>query len=211
MPGDRHAPLDLSSHFNNGGIAPAGRPEDGGLDGMGTAFRAESLPAPGATIVSRGIPFVLAGRTRGSKDNIACESQVIPLPPGPWGVLHVLGMCDWRAFEEPLRLKAADGTLAETRLGLSDAPRYGGLQYGEGMALCCPLTTPDTSVPLSSLIGSSPPEAGCETEETRIEAGIWHQGIDLPGPRPLSALLLPDNPSMHLFALTLAAADAASP
>ena len=211
MPGARHAPLDLSPHVNNAGTAPAGRPATGGLDGMGTAFCAESLPAPGATIFSEGIPFVLAGRNPGSKDNIACEAQEIPLPSGVWRALHVLGLCDWRAFEEPLRLKAADGACAETRIGLSDAPRYQGLQYGERVALLCPLITPDSSVPLSSLIGIPPPEAGCETRETRVEAGIWHQVIHLPGPRPLSALLLPDNPSMHLFALTLAAADEASP
>ncbi len=211
MPGGRSARLDLSTHFNNTGIAPDGRPAAGGLDGMGTSFRAESLPAPGATIVSEGTPFLFPGRDRESNDNIACEAQEIPLPPGPWETLHVLGMCDWRAFEEPLRLKAPDGTCLETRLGLSDAPRYQGLQYGERVALSCPLTAPDTSIPLSSLIGTPPPGAGYEMKETRIEAGIWHQVIRLHGPRPLSGLVLPDNPSMHLFALTLAAADEVSP
>ena len=103
MPGGRSARLDLSTHFNNAGIAPDGRPGAGGLDGMGTVFGAESLPAPGATIVSEGTPFLFPGRDRESKDNIACEAQEIPLPPGAWDALHVLGMCDWRAFEEPLR------------------------------------------------------------------------------------------------------------
>ena len=211
MPGDRHALLDLSPCYNNGGIAPDGRPAAGGLDGMGTAFRAESLPAPGATIVSEGTPFLLAARNRGAKDNIACEAQEIPLPPGAWKALHVLGMCDWRAFEEPLRLKAAGGTCVERRLGLSDAPRYQGLRYGESVALSCPLTTPDTSIPLASLIGIPPPGAGYEMRETRIEAGIWHQLIDLQGLGPLSGLVLPDNPSMHLFALTCAPADEVPP
>ena len=211
MPGGRPVRVDLSSHFNNAGIAPDGRPAGGGLDGMGTAFRGESLPAPGAAIVSRGTPFVLAGGDRGCNDNIACEGQEIPLPPGAWAALHVLGMCDWRAFEEPLRLKAPGGAGLETRLGLSDAPRYQGLRYGESVALSCPLTAPDTLVPLASLLGIPPPEADYEMRETRIEAGIWHQVIDWPGPRPLSALVLPDNPSMHLFALTAVAAHPASP
>ena len=211
MPGDRHARLDLSPYLNNSGIAPDGRTDDGGLDGMGTAFRAESLPAPRAIITSQGIPFVFPGWTRGSSDNIACEAQEIPLPPGAGDALHVLGMCDWRAFEEPLRLKAADGTCVERRLGLSDAPRYQGLRYGEHAALSCPLITPDTSIPLHSLIGIPPPGAGYEMKESRIEAGIWHQVVPLHGPRPLSGLVLPDNPSMHLFAMTSVAADEASP
>ena len=211
MPRGRSVRLDLSSHFNNAGIAPDGRTDAGGLDGMGTAFRAEGLPSPGATIVVQGIPFVFPGKNRDSNDNIACEAQEIPLPPGAWDFLHVLGMCDWRAFEEPLRLKSPGGTCVETRLGLSDAPRYQGLRYGERVALSCPLITPDTTIPLSSLIGICPPEARCEMKETRIEAGIWHQVIHLHGHGPLGGLVLPDNPSMHLFALTSVAADEVSP
>lgn len=195
--------VDLSSHFNSTGIARAGRPAGGGLDGMGTAFRSEDFPSPGCITTCRGTPFLFPGRNHRGMDNIACEGQEIPVPAGRCEALHVLGMCDWRAFEEPLRLKARDGGSAEKSLGLSDASRYQGLQYGEEEVVVCPLITPDSIVPHILLFGVTPPGAGYEMTETRIEAGIWHQVVHLEEPLPLARIVLPDNPSMHLFALTM--------
>ena len=205
MPCARSLCVDLSSYLNNAGIAPAGRPSGGGLDGMGTSFRAEDLPPPAGVATCLGVPFLLPGRSRRGMDNIACEGQEIPLPAGACEALHLLGMCDWRAFEEPLRLRAPDGTGVETSLGLSDAPRYQGLQYGEDEAVSCPLITPDSLVPHVFLFGVAPPGAGYEMTETRIEAGIWRQVVPVEEPRPLAAMVLPDNPSMHLFAVTMIA------
>lgn len=204
MPCVRPLCVDLSSHLNNAGIAPGGRPAGGGLDGMGTSFRAEDLP-PGSIMTCRGIPFLFPRRSRRGMDNIACEGQEIPLPAGACEAVHLLGMCDWRAFEEPLRLKAPDGTGVETSLGLSDAPRYQGLQYGEDEAVACPLITPDSLIPHVLLFGVTPPGAGYEMTETRIEAGIWRQVVPVEEPRTLAAMVLPDNPSMHLFAATMIA------
>ena len=170
---------------------------------MGTIFCAESLPDSGTTIAYNGARFVFPDKSDGVPDNVACEGQDIPLPVGHYCALHVLGMCDWRAFEEPLRLKAPDGTCTETRLGLSDASHYQGLQYGEREALTCSLFTPDSLIPHVFLFGISPPGADYEMTETHIEAGIWHQVISLETSRPLTGLVLPDNSSMHLFALTL--------
>lgn len=195
--------VDLAPHYNNSGIASCCDLTADGLDGMGTILCAEGLPASGTTIAHNGTRFVFPDTSDGVPDNISCEGQDIPLPVGHYRALHVLGICDWRAFEEPLQLKAPDGTCTETRLGLSDASHYQGLQYGEREALTCPLVAPDSLIPHVFLFGISPPGAGYEMTETRIEAGIWHQVISLGTPRPLAGIVLPDNPSMHLFALTL--------
>ena len=195
--------VDLALHCNNAGIASCCDPTAEGLDGMGTIFGAERLPASGTTIAYNGARFVFPDKSDGVPDNISCEGQDIPLPVGCYRALHILGMCDWRAFEEPLRLKAPDGTCTETRLGLSDASHYQGLQYGEREALTCPLVTPDSLIPHVFLFGISLSGAGYEMTETHIEAGIWHQVISLEPSRPLVGIALPDNPSMHLFALTL--------
>ena len=202
--------VDLSSHLNNAGIASSGHRTTDGLDGLGTTFCAESLPASGTTIICQGTPFIFPDKSDGLDDNIACEAQEIALPVESYRALHILGMCDWRAFEEPLRLKAPNGTYMETPLGLSDASHYQGLQYGEHGALTCPLVTPDSLIPHVVLFGIDLPNAGYEMTETRMEAGIWHQVIPIEPPRPLASLVLPDNPSMHLFSLTLIAAGEAS-
>jgi len=205
MPADHSVLVDLAPHCNNAGIASRYDPVADGLDGMGTIFCAERLPAAGTTIVCNGTPFVFPDTSDGMPDNIACEGQALPLPVGHYRALHILGICDWRTFAEPLLLEASDGTRTETSLALSDASQYQGLQYGEREALPCSLVTPDSLIPHVFLFGVSPPGAGYERMETRIEAGIWHQEIALEASRPLAGLVLPDNPSMHLFALTLEA------
>ena len=206
MPASRAITIDLSFYFNNTGIAPGGRPAEGGLDGMGAAFRAEDLQPPGGITAFQGTPFLFPGRSGRGMDNIACEGQEVPLPAGVFEALHVLGMCDWRAFEERLRLQAPDGGCEERSLGLSDAPRYRGLQYGEEEAVVCDLVIPDSVIPHIVLLGRPPPSEDYKMTATYLEAGIWHQVILLEEPRPLAKFVLPDNPSMHLFALTMIAA-----
>ncbi len=205
MPPKHSVIVGLAPHCNNAGIASCCDPTAYGLDGMGTIFCADHLPALGTTVVCNGTRFVLPDKSDGTPDNIACEGQDMPLPVGRYRALHVLGMCDWRAFEEPLRLMATDGTGTETSLGLSDASHYQGLHYGEREALTCPLVTPDSLIPHVFLFGITPPGADADYEmtQTQIEAGIWHQVISVEPSRPLAGLVLPDNPSMHLFALTL--------
>ncbi|MYA24427.1 MAG: hypothetical protein F4Z30_17355 [Gemmatimonadetes bacterium] len=205
MPPDHSVIVDLAPYCNNAGISSCCDPAADGLDGMGTIFWAESLPASGTTIAYNGTRFVFPDKSDGMPDNVACEGQDIPLPVRHYRALHVLGMCDWRAFEEFIQLRAPDGTCTETRLGLSDASHYQGLQYGEHEALTCSLFTPDSLIPHVFLFGISLPGADYEMTETHLEAGIWHQVIALETSRPLAGLVLPDNPSMHLFALTVEA------
>lgn len=210
MLGSHPISVDLSPYLNNAGIASAiHRPPDG-LDGLGTTFYAASLPVSETTITCQGTPFIFPDKDDGLDDNISCEAQEIALPVGTYRAIHILGMCDWRAFEEPLRLKAPSDTYIETPLGLSDASHYQGLQYGEHEALACSLVTPDSLIPHVVLFGIDLPDAGYEMTETHIDAGIWHQVIPVEPPRPLVGLVLPDNSSMHLFALTLIAAGEAS-
>lgn len=203
MPPDHSVIVNLAPHCNNVGIASCCDLGAYGLDGLGSILCAESLPDSGTTIVCNGTRFVFPDKSDGVLDNIVCEGQDMPLSVGHYRALHVLGMCDWRAFEEPLLLRASDGTCTEISLGLSDASHYQGLQYGEREALTCSLVTPDSLIPHVFLFGISLPSTGYEMTQMQIEAGIWHQVIALEPSRPLAGLILPDNPSMHLFAVTL--------
>lgn len=195
--------VDLVPYFNNAGIASSCDPTADGLDGMGTIFRSEGLPASGATVDCSGTRFAFPDKRDGVPDNIACEAQEIPLPVGCYRALHVLGICDWRATAESVRLHSPDGSHIQATLGLSDASHYKGLQYGEHQALTGQLVTPDSLIPHVFLFGITPPGEDYQMQETHIEAGLWHQVIALKESLLLSHLLMPDNPSMHIFALTL--------
>jgi hypothetical protein len=202
--------VDLSSHFNNPGIASSCHRAVDGLDGTGTVFCAASLPPSRAVIDCNGTQFVFPDKCDGIEDNIACEGQEIPLPVGAYSHLHFLGMSDWRAFEEPILLKYSDGTCVEKTLGLSDASHYKGLLFKESEAIVCRLVSPDSLIPHIHLFNISPPADDYQMKEAYLEAGIWHQVIPAEAPRLLAGIVLPDNPSMHLFALTLITVDEAS-
>jgi len=195
--------VDLAPYLNNAGIASSCAPVAEGLDGMGTIFQAEGLPASGVTVDCNGTQFAFPNKRDGVRDNIACEAQEIPLPVGCYRALHVLGICDWRATAEIILLYSPDGSCTQATLGLSDASHYKGLQYGEHEALTGQLITPDGLIPHVFLFGITPPSKGRQMYETHIEAGIWHQVIELKETLLLSHLVTPDNPFMHIFALTL--------
>ncbi len=195
--------VNLAPYFNNAGIASSCDPAADGLDGMGTILRAEDLPASGATVRCNGTSFVFPDKSDGAHDNIACEVQETPLPIGRYRALHVLGLCDWRATAEIVLLHSPDGSRTQAVLGLSDASHYKGLQYGEREAFMGQLISPDSLTPHVFLFGITPPGEDYQMQETLIEAGIWHQVIELKETPLLSHLVMPDNPSMHIFALTL--------
>lgn len=195
--------VDLAPYFNNAGIASSCDPAAEGLDGMGTICQAEGLPASGVTVDCNGAQFAFPDKRDSVRDNIACEAQEIPLPVGRYRALHVLGLCDWRATAEIIQLHSPDGSCTHGTLGLSDASHYKGLQYGEREAFTGQLITPDGLIPHVFLFGITPPGKGRQMYETHIEAGLWHQVIALKETLLLSHLVMPDNPSMHIFALTL--------
>lgn len=202
MPFNSQVTVDLAPYFNNAGIASSCDPVADGLDGMGTIFRGEDLPAA-VTVDCNGTQFAFPDKSDGVHDNIACEAQEVSLPVGRYRALHVLGLCDWRSTAEIILLHSPDGSRTQATLGLSDASHYKGLQYGEREAFTSQLITPDGLVPHVFLFGIIPPGKGRQMYETHIEAGIWHQVIELKETLLLSRLGMPDNPSMHIFALTL--------
>ena len=198
--------IDLTPHFNNCGIACPQHRKSGDLDGLGTILCAESLPESRTEIACNGVGFLFPDKSDACNDNIACEGQEISLPDGHYDALHVLGMCDWRAFEERLILYFAEGTFAPKMLGLSDAPRYRGLLFGEREAIACRLVALDDLIPHVYLLGTLLPADDYQMRQMSLDAGLWHQIVPVESCRPLAGLVLPDNPSMHIFALTLTAA-----
>lgn len=195
--------IDLGPHLNNHGIARQADAGPGGLDGFGTAFAGPTLPRPGASVVRNGVGFLFAGDGGPRGDNLACEGQRITFAPSRCTALHVLGMCDWRGFAEVLVLVYEDGIPAREVLGLSDGSCFRGRLFGEQEGLIGRLVARDSLVPHAVLFGIPIPEEGYQMHEMSIAGTIWHQVVPVQPSRVLVGCELPDNPAMHLFALTL--------
>lgn len=186
--------VDLAEHYNNDGITHPGDVPNGDLNGEGMAFPYEELPDSNEAVELAGVPFLFPDKDSGTPNNVCMEGQSIDVPPGAYTRLHVLGVSDGGSFEELVMLHYADGSNEDVVLGLTDCrPHWGRTRFGERDALR-----------FDEMY--FPPGAVHPSRGTDI-CGLWVQTVCVNGMRELSRLQMGDNPSMHLFALTLEARD----
>jgi hypothetical protein len=175
--------VDLSGAFNNGGIAASRWPTSGGFNIWANTFPAEQLPAPGSTVPVGGVPFRFPGAPAGQPDNIRCRGQRIALPPGRYDWCYVLAAAE-RRTEDAVLLRYADGTAHRQWLRVSDFWPETPARFGE-----LPAYRTDRML--------YPRHA-----QHNMAAAIWRCRIPVSLPGTVVALDLPDNPAIHIFALT---------
>lgn len=176
-------PVDLAPFVDNRGIVAAVGSGGRGFNIWDNAFPADELPPAGGTCTVGGVPFRFP--LAGAADNVRCLGQLVPLPAGSrpsW--LSVLGAAERRA-EDVLRLHYADGGVRSQWLRLSDfwpdtPPRFGDTQAYRCSRLLYP-----------------------RHEQLNMAPTIWQQRVPVTRPGEVIAVELPDNPAMHVFALTL--------
>ncbi|GAA3463947.1 hypothetical protein ACFFSW_05880 [Saccharothrix longispora] len=186
-PGATH-PLPLSEHFDNTGLTTVDALDAGGFNLWGNTFPAHDLPAPGGTSTTGGVPFAFPARAPDGRDNLRCRGQRIAVPPGRWDWVHVLGAAE-RRTEDPLSVHHADGSVRPQWLRVSDfwpetAPRFGELLAHRCRTMHYPRHVQRNTAP-----------------------ALWAQRVPLTGPDGVVALELPDNPALHVFAMTLQAGE----
>lgn len=180
--------LSLLEHVNNTGLSAVDDLAAAGFNIWGNSFPAADLPAPGATSVVGGVPFRFPECASDGRDNVRCRGQRIEVPEGRWDWVHVLGAAE-RRTEDPLLLRYADGAVRPQWLRMSDfwpetEPRFGELLAYRCAAMHYPRHIQRTTAP-----------------------AIWAQRVPLSVPDGVVALELPDNPALHLFAITLQAGE----
>lgn len=179
--------IPLAEHANNRGLTPAAARDQGGFNIWGNSFPAEELPPPGGITWVAGTPFrfplTRAGHDQPG-DNLRCRGQRVDVPAGRWDWIHVLGAAE-RRTEDPLLAEYRDGRRRPLWLRLSDFWPETEPRFGEVLAFRCR--------------GMHYPRHRQHT----MTPAIWAQRVPLPNPDQVVALLLPDNPALHLFALTL--------
>lgn len=190
-----HVIIPLEDHFNNAGISFSESCHRGDFDGLGNSFPAEELPAFGKKVEFNGTPFLFPCKSDGTPDNMALEGQQIVVPLARYQALMVLGASDSAryadgAFEDHIYFCSRDKRQAR-RLSLKDWICIAEQRAGGREALRCPfMNTPSSQISRS--------EKGYETLPT-----LWLEEIALDARDYLCSIIFPDNPCMHIFAMTL--------
>lgn len=171
------SPLDLAALRNHRSA--------GNFDGEGRGYPPALMPSAGVHRYGvAGIPFALAAP--GEKDNIACEGQTIPLSARVQGnTLFLLGAAAPSSQTGTLTLRRANGTQESVVFHLGDWV-VGGAPGNES-ALRLDYQRSPSGAPATS---SKP--------------SLWIAAVPIPaGSSPVTAVVLPRNSRIHLFAMTL--------
>lgn len=180
--GARAVAIDLSRHLDNTGSTWADNLDGGAFNIWCNTFPAEELPPDGLVEVG-GIPFRLAGRTRGRPDNLRCGRQLLAVPPGRYDWIHVLAAAE-RRTEDLLLLHYATGAVDPEWIRISDfwpetPPRFDETPALRFSRMHYPRHVQHNMLPV-----------------------IWNQRVPVPRQQDLAGIRLPDNPAIHLFAVT---------
>ncbi|MFJ6798050.1 hypothetical protein [Streptomyces sp. NPDC091268] len=178
--------VNLTAHFNNRGIQPPDTPGDYGFNIWRNTFPAEELPEPGTLVELSGTAFAFPAPEAAGGDNIRCRGQLVALPAGRWDWIGLLGAAE-RRTEDEVELHYEDGTVRRAWLRMSDFWPQTAAYFGEPLAF-------------------RPGAMRYPRHTHRHHAPAIHrQRIPVTVPAPLAAVRLPDNPAMHVFAMTVTA------
>jgi hypothetical protein len=176
--------VDLTRYANCVGIEPARRPGTVAFNIWGNGFPAEELPRGGSVARVGVVPFRFPAAATGRPDHVRCRGQRIALPGGRTDWLFVLAAAE-RRTEDPVLLHYADGTSAAQWLRVSDFWPETPRRFGEALAY----RTSSMLYPRHVQLGMAP--------------SLWQQRIPVSRPGELVAVSLPDNPAMHVLAMTV--------
>jgi hypothetical protein len=181
---DSH-PVALEAYLNNVGIAESRYPTTGAFNIWSNTFPAEELPARGCTVDVGGIPFRFPAAGPGGEDNLRCRGQSVAVPTGTHDWIYVLAAAE-RRTEDTVALRYRDSSVRHQWLRVSDFWPETPARFGELEAFrCSRMLYPRHS-------------------QTNMPPVIWRSRIGIPVRGPIEAIQLPDNPAIHVFALTLA-------
>lgn len=186
---DRNLILDLNSYFNNDGISFDTDRTDGDLNGHGWTYPAEDLPPSNSLVENDGVVFRFPCKEDGEDNNVVPEGQRIMVLQDVYEGLSLLGVSDRGYLDDVICFVFADGSKDETFFGLSAWNKPHDLKYGERVGIRCS--------------GYHFPSKHVYTDRVGVDYGIWIQDISICASHPLVAIELPENPGMHIFAMTL--------
>lgn len=184
-----YTPLPIAEFCDNQAISGSDDTGAGHFNVWGNSFPAAELPAAGSRIEVAGTPFDLPERTPG-RDNVRCAGQLLPVPTGRYDWIHLLAAAE-RRTEDTVGLHFVDGDVDFEALRISDF-WAAEARFGERTAFATTVMHYPHHI------------------QPRVPALMWHQRIPVSRPAPLTAIRLPRNVAVHIFAVTLLSAGEAA-
>lgn len=176
-----HLPVDLAAHLDNVALTAPDALAAGALNVWRNSLPAGCLPA--APITKAGVPFMPCPGDGTRPDNVRAAGQLITLPLVEADWLHLLATAE-RAAEEQMHVHYQDGSVDSEWLRVSDfwpsGPRFG-----------------------EELVVRSARMHYPRHVQQRLGGQLWATRVPVVRRVPVAALRLPDNPAIHLFALTV--------
>jgi RHS repeat-associated protein len=192
--------VNLQPFYNNAGTASDGTAGGANLDGVGYAYSAQALRAAGVArgglVVANGMTFQWPGATPGTADNVTAQGQTIALAaPVNGGVLGFLGAATHGPATGTGTITYGDGSTQPYTLTLSDWTLGGGGQaVAAGTSIAATMTYRDTS--------------GGQADASK--AYLFAASVPLQAGKAVASVTLPNQSSLHLFALAAAPAGGAA-
>jgi amino acid adenylation domain-containing protein len=176
--------VELSSHFNNcgcgGSIYESCRAD---LNGMKEFFLIESMPQEGV-LAAGGMEFYFPKLADGKMDNLSCNGETLPAPPGRYSSIQLLGCGDEGHFSEDMMINYEDGTKETVDLEIS--------------CWWLPANYGETIVWSGKIIS----RADERIHQTPIQGRLYAQSYPLTHNGNVISVTLPDCPNIHLFAVS---------
>lgn len=173
--------LDLQAFFNNRGCTHLDEKHLGNLSLGGGSLPSEELSF-GEPLVIDGVPFVCNQNEAG--DNIECAEQTITFPPHRVKRLHVLGTSSNTDLFDYISFLYEGAVIHRDRFYLSGFSS----------------TQSAFSDHLALVFSCLHTRAG---RYEHLKPHVWYYTLVLPQLLSVDSLRFEDNPSMHVFALTI--------
>ncbi|MEY9847289.1 endo-alpha-N-acetylgalactosaminidase [Streptacidiphilus sp. BW17] len=177
----------VAAAYNNVGITDNANTKAGDFDGSGNSFSAQALATagatPGATVTHDGVDFTWPDVPAGAPDNISAQGQTVLLHGA--GQIAVLGASAGTGYGTAT-LTYTDGSTSSAQIGL---PNW-----------CCSDVHAHGAQPTIDSVGDNGP-GGPANAGTHYD--IAYNTIPTDQGKTVAAVTLPNDPALHIFAMTL--------
>ncbi|SFS44344.1 hypothetical protein [Marininema halotolerans] len=175
-------PLDITPYVNNRGVTQADVDHQiGFITTGGCSLPFEEIPIEAGLIIE-GVPFQFSYTDEG--DNIELEGQILRFSPVTARKIHILGVSTNGNFFDRIQFLSEERLIHTDRLALTNFIEREPFFPKNRVAL--QFTYMNTRVgPRNSL-----------------HPILWHTALDFEKERSFDTIILEDNPSMHIFAIT---------